>query len=63
VTVMRAVLDVAMSAAVIAAVTRELLTNVVGRGLPFQLTTAPETNPVPVTVSEKTGPPGWVAAG
>jgi len=41
----------AVSAAVIAAVSCVALTKVVGRGEPFQLTTRPLANPVPVTVS------------
>jgi hypothetical protein len=35
----------------------------VGRGLPFQSTTEPETNPVPVTVKVKLGPAGAMAEG
>jgi len=38
-------------------------TNVVVRGLPFHFTTAPETNPVPLTVSVKAGLPGATLVG
>ena len=62
-TVTCAVPSVAMSEASMAAVNCELLTNVVARGLPFQLTTEPLTNPVPFTVSVNPGPPGAAAAG
>ena len=40
------------------AVSFDELANTVARGLPFQFTTEPATNPVPVTVSVKPGPPG-----
>jgi hypothetical protein len=50
-TVMFTVPSTAVSAVVIAAVTCVALTNVVGRGEPFQLTTTPLANPVPLTVS------------
>lgn len=43
----------AVSAAVMLAVSCVALTKVVGRGEPFQLTTSPFANPVPVTVSVK----------
>ena len=39
------------------------LTKIVGRGLPFHLTTEPGTKPVPFTVSVKSGPPGATAVG
>jgi hypothetical protein len=63
VTVMEAVPVAAMSVAGIAAVRRELLTKVVGRGLPFQFTTEVETKPVPFTVSVNPGPPGPTLGG
>ena len=50
----------AMSAAVIVAVTPVELPYVVARGDPFQFTTELLRNPVPVTVSVNAGPP-WVA--
>jgi hypothetical protein len=56
-------LAVAMSVARMLAVSCILLTNAVVRALPFQFTTAPETNPVPLTVSVNAGPPGTAAAG
>ena len=62
-TVIEAVEGEAMSDARIAAVTRELLTNVVARGLPFQYTTEFESNPVPLTVSVNPLPPGATALG
>ena len=43
----------AVSAGVIAAVSCVALTNVVGRGEPFQFTTSPGANPVPFTVNVK----------
>src|SRR5262249_39801136 len=52
-----------MSLALIVAVSCEPLTKVVGRALPFQFTTEPETKPVPLTVNVKSGPPGAVASG
>jgi hypothetical protein len=52
-----------MSAASMAAVNWLLLTKVVGRGPPFQLTTDSGTKPVPLRVSVKLGPPGATAAG
>ena len=62
-TVTEAVLAIAMSEARMLAVNSEPLTKVVARGLPFQFTSAPETNPVPFTVRVNPGPPGAVAAG
>jgi len=47
----------AMSEAGIVAVSCELLTKVVLRAVPFQLTADPEINPVPFTVSAKLDPP------
>src|SRR5439155_23111953 len=58
-----AVLAMAMSEARMLAVNCESLTKVVARGLPFQFTSAPETNPVPFTVRVNPGPPGAVASG
>ena len=52
-TVIAAVPGNAVSAAVIAAVSCVALTNVVGRGEPFQFTTSPLTKFVPLTVSVK----------
>src|ERR1700722_7484738 len=63
VTVMETVLVAAMSAAVIAAVNRLPLTKVVVRGLPFQFTVAPATNPVPLTVRGNGVPPGTAVSG
>jgi hypothetical protein len=48
---------VAMSAAVIAAVTCVALTKVVTRELPLNVTAAPDRKPVPLTVSVKPTPP------
>ena len=45
------------------AANRELLTNVVPNAMPFQLTTAPETKPVPFTVILNVGPPGAALVG
>lgn len=47
----------AKSEAGIVAVSCELLTKVVLRAVPFQLTADPEINPVPFTVSAKLDPP------
>src|SRR5882762_2592890 len=70
-TVTEAVPDAAMSVAVMVAVTWVLETKVVLRGLPFQLTDAPGTNPVPFTVKVNAEPPdvavtgaaGWLICG
>src|SRR3981081_4714676 len=62
-TVIVAVVGVAISAAVSAAVNFALFTNVVGLALPFQLTTEPETKPVPVTVKVNAVLPGGTASG
>src|SRR6266404_29508 len=56
-TVTEAVPVVAMSAAVIAAVSWMALTNVVVRAAPFHCTVLPLTKPVPLTVSVKAAPP------
>src|SRR5438132_54065 len=52
-----------MSLAGMAAVSRVALTNVVVRALLFQRTLAPETKPVPSTVSVKAGPPAVAVLG
>jgi hypothetical protein len=52
-----------MSEARTIAVSRERLTKVVVRGLPFHCTTEPETNPVPFTVRVNPVPPGLTAPG
>lgn len=62
-TVTVAVPGTAMSVAGTAAVNWELLTKVVVRIVPLQLTADAETNPVPFTVSVKAGPPGAVVVG
>jgi len=62
-TVIVAVPAVAMSAAVIAAVTFVTLTNVVVRGLPFQFTTELESKFAPRTVRVKGEPAGAAAVG
>ena len=62
-TVIVAVPGAAIIAAGTVAVNCELLTNWVWSGVPFQLTTDPETKPVPLTVSVIPGPPGAVLAG
>ena len=54
---------VAISAAAIAAVTWVALTNVVVLAAPLNFTTAPETKPVPVTVSVKAAPPALALGG
>src|SRR5581483_9219529 len=56
-TMMAAVDAVAISSAVICAVSRVSPSTVVGRGLPFQRSTAPVTNPEPLTVSVNAPPP------
>jgi hypothetical protein len=63
VTVIAAVLAIAMFEAGTVAVNRKALTNVVSSGLLFQLTTAPETKPVPFTVRVNCGPPGAALVG
>jgi hypothetical protein len=45
------------------AVSWPLFTNVVVSAEPFQRTEAPETNPLPLTVSAKAGPPAATLAG
>jgi len=62
-TVIAAVVALATSVEVILAVTCELLTNVVMRALPFQLTTALEAKPVPFTVSVNAELSGATLAG
>jgi hypothetical protein len=54
---------VAMSGAVIAAVTCVALTKVVTRELPLNVTAAPDRKPVPLTVSVKPAPPTVTPAG
>src|SRR6516225_4464056 len=63
VTVIAAVPAFATSEAVTLAVTCEALTNVVGRGLWFQFTVDPATNPAPFTVIAMGPLPGDVASG
>ena len=46
-----------------AAVNLPALSNVVARGVPFQFTVDPETNPAPWTVSENSGLAGATADG
>ena len=53
----------AMSEARILALSREELTKVVARGLPFHLATDAEKNPVPFTVRLNPAPPGAMASG
>src|SRR5579863_7284246 len=62
-TVMDAVKGEVMSELRIEAWSWEPETNVVERGLPFQLTTAPDWKPVPFTVRVKSPPPGATASG
>jgi len=45
------------------AVNSPVFTNVVARGVPFQFTTDPDTNPAPLTVNTNPGPDGATAAG
>jgi len=58
-----AVLALAMLPAETVAVSCELLTKVVASATPFQFTVEPETNPVPLRVRVKLGPPGATALG
>jgi hypothetical protein len=46
-----------------AAVSCDAFTNVVDKGLPFHVTTVPELNPEPFTVSVKAEPPAIVEFG
>jgi len=62
-TVMLAVPCVAISAAEIAAVNWELLTNVVVRFAPFHLTVEFETKVAPLTVNVKSAPPAIAEPG
>src|SRR6267143_1352456 len=62
-TVMAAVPVATMSPAGIWAVTPPLLTNAVGRSLPFQRTTELDTKFTPPTAKVKTGPAAAVARG
>jgi hypothetical protein len=55
--------EVAISAAVIAAVTCVALTNVVVTAVPLKVTVEVETKPVPFTVKVKAAPPTWALAG
>jgi hypothetical protein len=61
--VMPAVVGATMFVAGTIAVNRELLTKVVASALPFQLTTDPETKPVPFTIRLNAGPPGAALVG
>jgi hypothetical protein len=63
VTVMLTVPASVTSDAAIIAVNFELFTNAVERGLPFQFTTNPDTNPPPVTVRVNGEAPGAVDSG
>jgi uncharacterized membrane protein YedE/YeeE len=54
---------VAISAAVIAAVTSVALTNVVVTAVPLNFTLAPLTNPVPVTAKVNAAPPAFALVG
>jgi hypothetical protein len=63
VTVIFPVAFTATSAAKIADVSCDPLTNVVALGLPFQFTTELDTNPVPFTVNVNPAPPGATAVG
>src|SRR6267143_5645078 len=62
-TVTEAVPVVAMSAAVIVAVSWMALTNVVVRAAPFHCTVLPLTKPLPLTVSVKAAPPAVALVG
>src|SRR5437899_12760760 len=63
VTLTKAEPAVAMSAAAMLAVSRVALTNVVGRGVPFQATREPETKLLPSAVSVNAGPPAAALLG
>ena len=63
VTVTFTVPAVTMSEADIAAVTCELLTNVVALPAPLKFTVAPDTNPTPLTVSVNAGEPAAALEG
>ena len=63
ITVTEPVAALEISAPKIVAVKCELLTKEVLRGPPFQYTTEPGTNPVPLTVRVKSGPPGAILVG
>src|SRR5947208_7800416 len=52
-----------MAEAGISAVSRVALTKVVARSMPLNMTVAPETKPVPSTVSVKAGPPARALLG
>jgi hypothetical protein len=62
-TVIEVVLALAKSDDRMAAVNCVLLTNVVTRGLPFQFTVDPATNPAPFTVRANPAPPGLMLVG
>src|SRR5579872_2099719 len=62
-TVIEAVLAFARTEPGTAAVTCAGLTNVVDRGVPFQATTDPLTNPAPLTAIVKPAPPGIAEPG
>src|SRR2546427_12934159 len=63
VTLTKAEPAVAMSAAAMPAVSRVALTNVVGRGLPFHCTSAPDKKLLPTAVSVNAGPPAGALHG
>src|SRR5262245_11819329 len=63
ITVTGTVAAAAMSPAVIAAVSRVLLTKVVVRGAPFHRTAGPGTKPLPSTVNVNAGPPAGALFG
>jgi hypothetical protein len=60
---MEAVAGVAISAERMLAVNWDPLTKLVALGLPFQVTSDPDTKPVPFTVSTNAGPPGMALVG